>query len=86
MLRRICIPGKYPGDAHAGGLSAIRADTAEMVRMSFEKLNVVMMTNAGQVALLEQEAWSLMNVARAEKRFPQRIFATFQYRIMSFSG
>lgn len=30
MLRRICIPGKDPGDVHAGGLSAIQADTAKM--------------------------------------------------------
>lgn len=30
VLRRTCIPGKDPGDVHAGGLSAIRADTAEM--------------------------------------------------------
>lgn len=56
------------------------------VRMSLEKLNAMMLTNAWQVALLEQEAWSRMEVVRTEKRFPQRIFVTFQYRIMSFSG
>lgn len=30
VLHRICIPSKDPGDVHAGGLSATRADTAEM--------------------------------------------------------